>query len=168
MSMQEVLFYTFALLASVAAFAILFIRNVFYAAMLLLVCLLALAGIYILATAEFVAVTQILIYAGGILVVIIFGIMLTGKTAGRALVVSNSKWFGGLLAGVFFLSLLLYLYSKENFAHPGEATLQPEAAIHTIGIEIMTDYVVPFELAGVVLLIALIGAAVMAANLKKE
>ncbi len=89
MTDASILFYPFALLAAVAAVAILVVRNVFYGALWLLTCLLSVAAIYVLANAEFVAVTQILIYAGGIAVVILFGVMLTSRVAGVPLVVQR-------------------------------------------------------------------------------
>ena len=76
MNMTSFLFYFFEAVAAISSIALVFIRNVFYGALLLISCLLALAGIYVLAFAEFIAVTQIMVYAGGILVVIILGIKL--------------------------------------------------------------------------------------------
>src|SRR5436190_10076770 len=100
MSIITFMFYSFEILAVLSAIGILFIRNVFYGALLLLVCLLSLAAIYVLAFAEFIAVSQILIYAGGILVLIIFGIMITSRISGKSLVVGNNNVFAGLLAGI--------------------------------------------------------------------
>ena len=83
MNIAQFMFYFFEAFAAISAIALIFIKNVFYGALLLIICLLCLAGIYIMAFAEFIAVTQILVYAGGILVVIIFGIMLTTKISGN-------------------------------------------------------------------------------------
>ncbi|HPH47169.1 MAG TPA: NADH-quinone oxidoreductase subunit J, partial [Chryseolinea sp.] len=69
MTVLNFIFYFLEAVAALSAISIIFIRNVFYGALLLITCLLALAGIYVLAFAEFIAVTQILIYAGGILVI---------------------------------------------------------------------------------------------------
>lgn len=159
-----IMFYLFIALAALSSLGILFIRNVFYAALLLLVCLVAIAGLYILAFAEFLAVTQILIYAGGILVLIIFGIMLTSKLSGVPLVASNKKWFAGSLVGVTLFYLLINFLRHENFfqqdiTYDGQEKWKP---VNLIGIDFMTGYLLPFEVAGVLLLIALIGAAVTA------
>jgi NADH:ubiquinone oxidoreductase subunit 6 (subunit J) len=97
MTLATFMLYFFEAIAAAAAIAIVLVRNVFYGALLLIVCLLALAGIYVLAFAEFVAVTQILIYAGGILVIIIFGIMLTTRIADKPLKVEHANIFSGLL-----------------------------------------------------------------------
>lgn len=163
MSLPLSLFYCFALLAALSAGAILFIRNVFYGALLLLVGLLSLAGIYVLTFAEFVAVTQILVYAGGILVVIIFGIMLTSKIAHKPLYVENTRWLGGILVGLLFLGMISYLIYTTTLPTTAPFEFQ-QHIIHRVGLEMMTIYVLPFEIVGILLLIALIAAAVMASG----
>lgn len=168
MSTHAGLFYLLGALAALSAVGILFIRNVFYGALLLLVCLLSLSGIYVLAFAEFVAVTQILIYAGGILVLILFGIMLTTNISGKPLVVKNTRWYGGLLTGCLLLGLILFFLPEEIFAEPSNMLSNGNAFISDIGINLMTDYALPFEFSGIVLLIALIGAAITASDVKKE
>lgn len=169
MNIPLILFYLFALVAAVAATGILLIRNVFYGALMLLVCLLAVAAIYVLMLAEFVAVTQLLIYAGGVLVVILFGIMLTLKISGKPLIVKNSKWVPGFATGLSFLIVLVYFFAQEISAET--TTHKPDTAydnIQRVGIGLMSDFVVPFEVAGVLLLIALVGAAVMASYNQKN
>ena len=161
---MKIIFYLFIVLAALSSVGILVIRNVFHGALLLLVCLLAIAGLYILMFAEFVAVTQILIYAGGILVVIIFGIMLTTKFSGKPLVVNNNKWLAGLMVGGPVFYLLTNFYYQQNFIEPnaGNSIIRKWNSVNIIGVNFMTDYLLPFEVAGVLLLIALIGAAVTA------
>jgi NADH-quinone oxidoreductase subunit J len=165
MNVNAILFYGFEVLAALSAIALLFIRNVFYATLLLIVCLLSIAGIYIFLTAEFIAVTQILIYAGGILVLIIFGVMLTSKFSGKPLVVENKHWLPGIVVGTFFFTLLANLFSETHFYTNDQ--FQQESAfthINQIGILLMSDYVLPFEVAGLLLLVALISAAVIASS----
>ncbi len=116
MSIATFMFYFFEVVAAISAISIIFIRHVFQGALLFIVCLVAIAGIYVLAFAEFIAVVQILVYAGGILVLIIFGIMLTSKISGKPLVVTNSNLFAGILVGFFFATLLISLFAKEVFA----------------------------------------------------
>jgi len=165
MNLHDFVFYTFEILAAVTAVSILFIRNVFHGTLLLIVCLLSLAALYILLNAEFIAVTQILIYAGGILVLIIFGVMLTSKFSGKPLVVNDKHWLPGILVGVSFFILLIKLFSEADFysnnVNQSETTY---TSINQIGILLMSDYVLPFEIIGILLLIALIGAAVVASS----
>src|SRR5687768_1114862 len=115
MSILSFTFYAFEFLAAASAASILFVKNVFYGALLLIICLLSIAGIYVISHAEFIAVTQILIYAGGILVLIIFGIMLTTRISGKPLVVKNNNWFAGSLVGLPILIVLTKLFSETTF-----------------------------------------------------
>jgi NADH-quinone oxidoreductase subunit J len=165
MNLVAIIFYFFVLLAALSAMGILLMKNVFKAALLLLICLLCLAAIYILAFAEFVAVTQILIYAGGVMVVIIFGIMLTSRLAGKPLEVNNANIFSGLLASIILLILLVNFYSKY-FTITNSGSLPTTGSIETIGINFMTKFALPFEIAGILLLVALIGAAVITSFMK--
>lgn len=165
MNVNTILFYGFEVLAAVSAIALLFIRNVFYGTLLLIVCLLSIAGVYIFLNAEFIAATQILIYAGGILVLIIFGVMLTSKFSGKPLVVENKHWLPGIVVGLFFFTLLAKLFSETKFYANDQ--LQQESTftpINQMGILLMSDYVLPFEVAGLLLLVALVSAAVIASS----
>lgn len=165
MSIHTIIFYILEFLAAVSALSILFTKNVFYGTLLLIACLLSVAGIYILTNAEFIAVTQILIYAGGVLVLIIFGVMLTSRISGKPLVVKNQNWFAGSLVGSSFFILLFRLFLETDFYTSNQVAKESNYnAINQIGILIMTDYVLPFEVAGILLLVALIGAVVVASS----
>jgi len=166
MTLVTFLFYFFEAVVALSAIALALVRNVFYGALLVIVCLLALAGIYVMAFAEFVAVTQILIYAGGILVVIIFGIMLTSKISGKPLVVDHTFVLSGLTVAAAFLALIVYAISTQTFPE-AKGTMQV-ATIDTVGMALFTKYVLPFEIAGLLLLMALIGAAVIASSVKTK
>lgn len=156
-------FYILAFLAVTAAAGILFTRQLFHGALMLLVCLLCIAGIYVVSRAELVAITQILVYAGGVVVIIIFGIMLTTRISGKPLEVANNKWFAGILVGIPLMILLISLGTRENFEATGVFEPNPHfTIINQLGIALMTDYLLPFEVAGILLLIALTGAAVSA------
>lgn len=169
MSAVSVMFYGLGVLAAGSAVAILLVRNVFYAALLLVMTLLAIAGIYVIANAELLAVTQILIYAGGVLVLIIFGIMLTSKISGKPLVVENKNWFAGLLVGIFFLATLTKLFSETKFYQDNsEPSASTYNSVNKIGILLSTDYVIPFEVTGILLLVSLIAAAVVASSFNNK
>jgi NADH:ubiquinone oxidoreductase subunit 6 (subunit J) len=169
MNAPSFLFYFFEIIAAGAAGALLFVRNVFYGALLVIAVLLALAGLYILAFAEFVAVTQILVYAGGILVVIIFGIMLTTRLGGKPLVIEHTRSISATLVGLAFFATLVYLLSRETFeSHPAKAGSPTLDSTQTLGVSLMSDYALPFETTGILLLMALIGAAVIASEHKSK
>ena len=160
------LYYFFIALAAGSAIGIIFIRNVFYGALLLICCLLSIACIYAFTFAEFVSVAQILIYAGGILVLIIFGIMLTSKISGKSLVVEHQYVISGGMVGLLFFGILIYFFSSENFPLP--QTGFPQQSIQMIGMYLMQEYLLPFEVAGMLLLMSLIGAVVMASTAKAK
>ena len=169
MTFVAFMFYFFEAVAALSALGLALVRNVFYGALLLVACLLALAGIYVLAFAEFIAVTQILIYAGGILVVIIFGIMLTTKISEKPLVVEHSYVLSGILAAAGCFGLLVMVLSKESFVSLRAYVAPPPVnSVQTIGVSLFSKYMLPFEVAGVLLLIALIGASVLASNIKSK
>jgi NADH:ubiquinone oxidoreductase subunit 6 (subunit J) len=164
MSALTILFYLFMALAAGSAVAILFSKNILKSALYLLLCLLSVAALYVLAFAEFLAVTQILIYAGGVLVIILFGIMLTTKISGRPLIVKNTHMLGGGIAGI---GLFFYLTGYLPLLQRPTKGLSPEN-INVIGLAIFSDFSLPFEIAGVLLLVALIGAAVITSELKSR
>jgi NADH-quinone oxidoreductase subunit J len=167
MTLVSFLFYFFEAVAALSAIGLALVRNVFYGALMLIVCLLALAGLYVLAFAEFIAVTQILVYAGGILVVIIFGIMLTTQISGKPMKVEHAHTFAGALVAFMTFSFLLYVLSKESFSSEVLKTeVTPFNNINAIGIALMSEYMLPFEIGGLLLLIALIGASVVASTIK--
>jgi NADH:ubiquinone oxidoreductase subunit 6 (subunit J) len=163
MTAPVIIFYIFAGTAALAAFSILFSKNVFKAALFLLACLLAVAALYVFAFAEFVAVTQILIYAGGILVVIIFGIMITSKLSGKPL----HNAVSGLSTSIVLFGLLVYFISHD-LEPMNAASLSVREPVESIGLNLMTTFSLPFELTGILLLAALVGAAVMTSFTKTK
>jgi NADH:ubiquinone oxidoreductase subunit 6 (subunit J) len=167
MNFLDIVFWIFIMTAFFSAVGILLSRNVFKAAFFLLACLLSVAALFVFSFAEFVTVVQILIYAGGVLVLIIFGIMLTSRLTGKPLEVKNANVFSGMLLGMASLVVISsLLYSEKLFG--ASSTVMDPVAIQSIGIELMTTFSLPFELAGILLLIALIGAGVFTSFLKEK
>ncbi len=157
-------FYFFVVMAGAGAVGILFSSNVFKSAIYLLVTLLSLAALYALSFAELLAVAQILVYAGGIAVIIIFGVMLTTRMLGRPLTVRNTNILSGALIGIGLFTLLARYLTSIPLA---ERALEPEG-ISPVALRIFSLYSLPFEVAGLLLLIALIGAAVVTSTLKSK
>ena len=161
MELFDIIFYGFAVIAVGGAVVVVFSRNIMYAAFALLFAFFGIAGFYILLHADFLAITQILIYIGGILVLMLFGVMLTNRVidvdikTGTLQIVPAAiltAVVGGSLAGVFYST-----WSATDAPAPEAATTTPG-----IGNMLMTGYILPFEIASVVLLVALIGAAMIA------
>ncbi|MEL7001357.1 MAG: NADH-quinone oxidoreductase subunit J [Bacteroidota bacterium] len=159
MTITEVIFYIFSGLMLISALFILFTRNVLYAAFSLVVTLLSVAAIYVLAHAEFLAVTQIMIYFGGIIVLIIFGIMLTNKVGNEALVIkAHNKALGVvIMTGTAVLLVMAVIRINVGMISDGLFT-EKWTTTNKLGLGIMTDYILPFELVAILLLIVLIGA----------
>jgi NADH-quinone oxidoreductase subunit J len=159
-------FYFFAVSALAGAGLVLFSRNVMRAAFALMASLLSVAALYVLASADFVAVTQLMVYVGGVLVLIIFGIMFTSDLSGKPVQTGHHHVRMGALIGVSGLGGLLYLVLSTDFAHLPWIAAVPKtvagATVAPIGHALMTHYVLPFEVVGVLLLLALVGAAFIA------
>jgi len=159
------LFYAFGFLAVMAAAYIVFTRNVLYAAFGLLVTLLCLAAIFVLLFADFVALTQLMVYVGGVLVLILFGIMLSNRVADRAIQSESVNLFSGaLVAGVLSSWLIYFILEENNFlelpAPEFDNTAVPaKSSITALGIRLITNFALPFEVTSLILLIALMGAA---------
>lgn len=165
--MQEIVLFIF-IGASIAAVLVMILnRNIFYGALALLICLISLAGIYALLQAEFLAITQLLIYAGGVLVLLIFGIMLTNKISGKPVLTDSHNWFSGIIISTSLLAVLVFSFQQVEILSV-QNNLNTTRHINNIGIELMSTYAAPFELSGVLLLVCLIGAALTASSFKKK
>lgn len=164
MNVVSLLFYAFMSTAAFGALAILFSRDVFKSAIYLLITLISVAALYALTYAEFLAVAQILIYAGGIAVLIIFGVMLTTRINGRPLSVQNKHLFSGAIVAVgLFILIIQYLPD----APVSGKNLTPDG-ISPFAMTVFSRYTLPFELAGILLLVSLVGAAVITSHLKPK
>lgn len=175
MSFIEFVFYFFAGLTIASALFVLITRNVLYAAFSLIITFMGVAAVYIFAGADFVAVSQILVYVGGILVLMIFGVMLTNRIAGQAVTTASHNRFWGLLLGSSLFGLLFYAILSANFnaiawiqnARESSAIVSA-STVKPLGINLMSDYVLPFEVIAILLLIALLGAIFIAKKPLKE
>jgi NADH:ubiquinone oxidoreductase subunit 6 (subunit J) len=167
MNLGNLFLYIFMLTVFISVFVMLFTRTIFYAALSLIVCLICLAGIYALLYAEFLAITQLVIYAGGVLVLILFGIMLTNRITGKPLLMQSHHSFPGMIISMGLFLMLLIAYQKTAFS-PMKTIPSTGNHINQIGTTLMSTYAAPFEIAGVLLLVCLIGAALMASSFKNK
>jgi len=165
MTVAEVVFWLLALLAIVTALGVVTVTNEKHAALFLILSLLSVAGFYILLSSEFLALVQVLIYAGAVATIILFGLMLT---RGRDLptVGPGGQWPLGLLAaGALVGVLLTAVLDSEWPRDAGEVTL---VSINALGSVLFREWLLPFELASLVLLVALIGAVVISSQEEGE
>jgi NADH-quinone oxidoreductase subunit J len=160
-TVAEVIFYILAIIAIVASLGVVTVPNIVHAALFLILSLLMVAGFYILLSNEFLALVQVLIYAGTVGVLLLFGLMLTrGRDQNLPSVAMGAQWPAGLLASVVLMAVLLTAVLDVEWPRDiGEVTL---ININTLGGALFRDWLLPFELVSVVLTVALIGAVVIA------
>src|SRR5262249_34288878 len=160
-------FYAFAVMTIAGAAGCAFSRNIIYSAWSLLFAFMGVAGLYVFLGADFPAVAQVLIYVGGILVLILFAIMLT-KQIGEDPKLSNAHLalpVGAALAAVT-VGTLSYMALMAPWKLAEKPSYEPVSA--SLGIAFLTDFLLPFEVASVVLLAALVGAVIIARKEIKE
>ena len=133
-------------------------RNVVYAALALLATLMGVAGIFVLLYAEFLALVQTLIYGGAIIIVILFALMLT-RTTEYSIATENRRWPMAALAsiGLFVLMAAAAIGDSSKYNQPGREGI----GIKELGTGLFEHWAVPFEIASILLLVALIGAIVI-------
>ena len=173
MNLEVFLFYAFALLAIGSSLLVVSLKNTARSLFLFFITLFAMAGLFLFALADFVAITQIMVYVGGVLILMIFAFMLSNKELLADLqhisgsFISMPNWQSLILAIGFFTVILLGLKEWNNDmpdwmlsnVKSGDILSPNDNNIHQLGIKFMTQYVLPFEVISIFLLMALIGAA---------
>jgi NADH-quinone oxidoreductase subunit J len=158
---QEYAFVVLAVVGSISAIAVVTARNVVHAALYLVVALLSVGGVYLVLGAEFTAWVQIIIYVGAIVILFLFGLMLTRAPIGRDLLDNRQRPLAAIVGAGIFVGLV---YLIQDAFPLGQAqhfqTFQATTGI--IGDAIFRNYVLPFEAISFLLLAALIGAIVLA------
>jgi len=170
---QNIFFYVIAAVMVAAALVVVTNRNVVRSALALIVVFAGVAAQFIILAAEFVAVTQVLVYIGAIMVLMLFGIMLTRGRIGRDGDMTNEHWWTGVvtalvLVGVMGYALIDYFGDDPLPADLRVATVNEVSGPNTgsntatVGDAIFSQYLIPFEVISVLLLAALVGAIVIA------
>ena len=159
--MEMVIFFILAIVAVAAGVGVIAQRSAVRSALFLLVNFCCLAGLYILLNAQFVAVVQVIVYAGAVVVLFLFVVMLLGmERAEEAPDPRRYQWIAAVLLGVLLLVGIVWALIPA-----GRETIQalaPTDNVREIGAALLTQFAIPFELASVVLLVAIIGAVVLA------
>jgi NADH-quinone oxidoreductase subunit J len=162
---NEILFGILALLAIVSAVTMISVRRPIDAALSFIITLVSLAGLFALLGSTFLFVVQLIIYAGAILSLIIFIVMfLNIKDANLPDEPYKFRWMAATSAIVVpFCYVLIQLISKTDLGTPAEA-LEGFGTIRTVGLDLYSEWVIPFELISVLLLAALVGAVTLASK----
>ena len=154
-------FYAFAALAVVSAAGLVFTRNIFHSALFLVVTLGSVAGVLVSLGADFLGVVQVLVYVGAIMVLILFGIMLTPQRVDLPNLDDQSQGISAPLLAGALLGVAGAVIATTPWPQSRVAPIDVPTT-ETIGFALFNTYVLPFEVASVLLLIALIGAIVIA------
>ncbi len=158
---QEILFWVLAVMIGVAGIGVVTSRNVVHAALYLVGTLMGAAALYILLLAEFVAWVQVLVYVGAIVVLMLFGLMLTRAPIGRGSFDNDQKLLSALTAVAVF-GVTSYIMVQAFEGQSIDLTRETGTSTRSIGEVIFSTYVLPFEVVSVLLLAALVGAVVIA------
>ena len=163
MNTLEILFYALSALAIISAVMVLVSKNPIHSVLWLILVFFAISGHYILLNAQFLAIVNIIVYAGAIMVLFLFVMMLMNVKKDNE--PQKQLWVKliGVIAGGSFLTLLIALV-KQNTSFHGRAVLLKEGSIgliHPLGQALFTDYVVPFEISSVLFLSAMVGAVII-------
>ena len=160
--MSQVVFIILSIAAVVGALGVVLRRNLFHSALFLVLSFVGVAGFYILLEAELLAMVQILVYVGAIAILIIIAIMLSRRLMSEEYEARNEQWHWGLLAAVPLFGILVYVLLTVNWPVV-QAPVPPEAIIQLgVGLVSPEGYLLPFEVASVLLLVALVGAVIIA------
>lgn len=157
---QNIFFYIIAATMVFAALRVVTTKNIVHAALYLVVVLAGVAGQFIMLGAEFVGVTQVLVYIGAVVVLFLFGIMLTRAKIGAEERADHDNKAPAILTAVLLLAVMCYAvidWGRDEILPYGDPT-----TTELVAESIFTDFIVPFEAVSVLLLAALIGAIVLA------
>ena len=164
--MEMLLFYLFGGIALLAAINVVAMRRVIYSAISLIVCLCAISGLYMLLAAPFIATVQVIVYAGAIMVLFLFVIMLLDPFSSSS---GNDKKtylkYAAIILGITALSLLYPVLNAYNLARTprnAEIIAGGVGTAQHLGRVLFSEYLLPFEVTSVLILVAIIGAVVLA------
>jgi NADH:ubiquinone oxidoreductase subunit 6 (subunit J) len=162
MTVSQVVFILLSIAALGGALGVVFARNLFRAALALVLSFIGIAGFYVLLEAEFLAMVQILVYVGAIAILIIFAIMLSRRMMSSETQPWNEQWVGAVVVAAALFAALVFILSRVDW--PATEAEVPADSISQLGQALVSPdfYVLPFEVASVLLLVALVGAVIIA------
>jgi NADH-quinone oxidoreductase subunit J len=165
----DIIFYFFALVTIVSAAVVVFSKNIVHSAFSLMFTFFGVAGLYVMLNADFIAVTQVLVYVGGILVLLLFGVMLTTKVINVEMKTGTLQTFPAAILVAVLAGTLCGIFWITDWVVPVATNAEvPATTASGIGRALMTTYLLPFEVASVVLLVAMLGAAMIARRERKK
>ena len=166
MDLATILFYLFALVTIGSAAVVVFSRNIVHAAFSLMFTLMGVAALYVLLYADFLAATQLLVYVGGILILILFGVMLTSQGYTLKFRMATTNLIPASLLSIAAAALLIYAFASTGWII--NEVEERTDTVYNLGTMLMSDYILTFIMAGVLLLVAIIGAILMSTRLSAK
>jgi NADH-quinone oxidoreductase subunit J len=162
MTVSHVVFVILSAVALIGAIGVVTMRNLFRAALFLILSFVGVAGFYILLEAEFLAMVQLLVYVGAISILIIFAIMLSRRMMTPEFRARNEQWLIALVSALALFVILAFILLRVNW--PISPSIVPDDLISELGQALVSpdQYVLVFEVASVLLLVALVGAVIIA------
>jgi NADH:ubiquinone oxidoreductase subunit 6 (subunit J) len=169
-SANAALFWVFAIMAGASALGVVISKNIVRMAVFLLFTLAGVAGLYFLLSAEFLAAVQLVVYAGGTLILIIFGVMLTSKSPFSRFAPKPGEIVISLSIGAVLMICLIWGINRAVSAgvFGSDAYAADNYPMVALGQALLGDFLVPFEVASVLLLVVMIGAAYLAKARRRE
>ena len=165
-TLQQITFAAVAFVVLGSALMVVTLKNIFHSLLFLALSFLGVAGVYLLLSADFMAAVQVLVYIGAIIVLMMFALMLTHRVMSTDTAQTLGQWWlAPLPAAAGILVVLLHIFVLRPWGLEA-AQAQPTTGI--IGRALLTKYVLPFELASIVLLVAMVGAIVLAKEDKPD
>jgi len=159
-------FWLLAAITIASALAVVLLSNIVHSALYLVLTFIGVAGIYVLLEAEYLAAVQVLVYAGAVAILLIFGVMLTRRGDIRKSNPFNSyHTAAGVVSLALFILVILALGRSAWVTQPGP---WPENTVGAIAEAFLGPFVIPFEIAAVLLLVGIIGAILLAREVKQE
>ena len=156
MTISDVAFWILSVLLVGSALAVVLSKNLFHAVLWLALALTGTAGIFLLLNAEFLAAVQLLLYAGGIITVVVFAIVVTERLVGERLSQTNRGVFSGALLAGGLLALIVNTLMQREL--PSTPLPQLSDLTRLVGEQVLTTFVLPFELLALLMLAAMLGA----------
>jgi NADH:ubiquinone oxidoreductase subunit 6 (subunit J) len=153
---DQIAFWPLAIMLVGSALAVVLSKNLFHAVLWLALALTGTAGIFLLLDAEFLAAVQLLLYAGGIITIVVFAILVTERLIGERLTQTNMRMGGGVLVSAVLLGFIVVVLGRHPL--PASRPDMPGDLTRLIGQTVLTQYVLPFELLAVLMLAGMLGA----------
>jgi NADH:ubiquinone oxidoreductase subunit 6 (subunit J) len=168
MDITSIVFYILAIIIIASAIMMVKSKNLVHSALFIILTFIGIAGIYILLNADFLAMVQIFIYVGAISVLMVFGVMLTRRgDISKSNLFNKYKYIALLVVGSLFALVLFAIIMLNSSVFKISESAPPESTVAPIANLLLNEYVIPFEIAGLLLLIAMVGAIIIGKGVNK-